>query len=272
MAIERSVVVPLPAVQWGGLQTFAANLHAGLRRAGWRWTVIIPPNAPEVRQRLRDAGVEVISAPLLRLRRSPVESLRTLAGLASNVRLLAALPQVRRATLVQAVGAHHFHGPLLARRLGKPLVWQIHSSILPAPLRRLVSPFISRQADSVMTNGREVANAFWPQKSPGPNHFVFYAPVDSERYAPNPDWRATARRDLGLDEDEVVVGTIGNRVWQKNHRLLVEAARHLAPLYPRLRFVVFGAKHEGYEADYERTVLKPAELLNRPLSQLRSLR
>src|ERR1700761_2114180 len=100
MAAERSVVVPLPAVQWGGLQAFAANLQSGLRRANWRWTVIVPPDAPEVKRRLQEAGVEVIAAPLPRLRRSPLATCKTLAALSRDVSMLATLPEVRQATLI----------------------------------------------------------------------------------------------------------------------------------------------------------------------------
>jgi glycosyltransferase involved in cell wall biosynthesis len=265
MAVERSVVVPLPAVQWGGLQAFAANLQSGLKQADWRWTVIIPPDAPEVQRRLRESGVEVISASLPRLRRSPLATCKTLSSLSADVSLLATLPRVREASLIQAVGAHHFHGPMLAGKLGKPLVWQIHSSILPSPLRKLVAPMISRRADSVMTNGYKVAEAFWGKKTVDQNNFVFYAPVDSEKYAPDAEKRLAARYELGVKGDEVIVGTIGNRVWQKNHQLLVEAARRLAPVCPKLRFVVLGAPHEAYRREYEETVQKPAERLNREI-------
>jgi glycosyltransferase involved in cell wall biosynthesis len=262
MPIERSVLVPLPPVQWGGLQTFAANLGSGLRKAGWRWTVIIPPEATDVHRRLQEAGVEVVSAPLLRFRRSPILTMRAIVGLAGNVRALAGLREAGEATLVQAVGAHHLHGPMLARKLQKPLVWQLHSSILPAPLRRVMAPIISGRADAVMTNGRKVAKQFWGKETSGPNHFVFYAPVDPGKYAPNREARAAARRELGCDGDTVLVGTLGNRVWQKNHSSLVDAARRLSPHFPKLRFLIMGAVHDAYRKEYEQAVAKPAEVLN----------
>jgi len=262
VAVERSVLVPLPAVQWGGLQTFAVNLSAGLKRAGWRWTVVVPSGAAEVQRRLRQSGVEVVSAPLLRFRRSPWLTLRTVMGLAGNVRLLANLPEAGHATVIQAVGAHHFHGPLLARKLQKPLVWQVHSSILPPNLRRLVSPIISARANAIMTNGRAVAKAFWRKESLGPNHFVFYAPVDTDKYAPSQETRATARRALNCDHETVMIGTVGNYVWQKNHGFLVEAAGQLSPLYPKVRFLIIGAVHEEYRKRYEETVKRPAAILN----------
>jgi glycosyltransferase involved in cell wall biosynthesis len=262
MPAERSVLVPLPPVQWGGLQTFAANLNPGLRKAGWRWTVIVPPEAPEIRQRLQDAGVEVVSSPLLRFRRSPILTMRAIAGLAHNVRALSNLPEAGRATLVQAVGAHHLHGSMLASRLQKPLVWQIHSSILPAPFRKVMAPVIAARADVVMTNGRTVARQFWGKESLGDSHIVFYAPVDTSKYAPNGEVRAAARLALGCGDETVIVGTTGNRVWQKNHSFLVDTARRLSSHYPKVRFLIMGAAHEAYRREYQETVEKPAEILN----------
>ncbi|MGO9439986.1 MAG: glycosyltransferase family 4 protein [Terriglobales bacterium] len=258
----RSVLVPLPPVHWGGLQAFAANLSAGLREAGWRWTVVVPPEATEVQQRLCEAGVDVLSLPLARFRRKPMLTLKALASLPGNIRSLAKRPEAAEASIVQAVGAHHFHGAMLAAKLRKPLVWQIHSSILPRAARKTVAPIISRRADAIMTNGRAVAKAFWGKESLGTGHFVFYAPVDTNVYAPNPQARAAARHELGCSEDDVVVGTVGNRVWQKNHRFLVDAAVELAHLYPRLRFLVLGAPFEQYSKEYAETVERPAAKLN----------
>jgi glycosyltransferase involved in cell wall biosynthesis len=250
-------------VQWGGLHAFAASLNAGLRSAGWRWTVIIPPDVPEVQQRLRNAGVEVVSAPLLRFRRSPLKNIQTLTGMAENIRSLALLTQVQQATLIQAVGAHHLHGAMLASKLCKPLVWQLHSSILPRPLRQIAAPFIAARAHATMANGHAVARAFWPDASTAKNRFLFYAPVDTERFRPNADARAAARASLRYEEETLVVGTLGNRVWQKNHSMLIDVARRLTPHYPRVRFLILGERHPGFSREYARHVEKPAALLNR---------
>jgi len=258
----RSVLVPLPPVHWGGLQAFAANLNSGLRDAGWRWRVIVPPEATEVRERLCDAGVDVLALPLVRFRRKPMLTLKALASLPGNIRSLANQPEAVEASVVQAVGAHHFHGALLAKKLHKPLVWQIHSNILPRGARKIVAPIIFRRAHTIMTNGRAVARAFWGKEDLGARHFVFYAPVDTNKFAPNPQARIAARRELRCGEDAVIVGTVGNRVWQKNHRFLIDAAFELAPLYPKLRFLILGAEFDQYRSEYAETVERPAARLN----------
>jgi glycosyltransferase involved in cell wall biosynthesis len=261
-AILRSVLVPLPPLEWAGLQVFAANLNPALRAAGWRWITVVPEEAKIVQNRLREAGVDVVPAALPRFRRSPVETLKTLWALPSNARQLAAMPEARGADIVQAVGAHHPHGMLLASRLRKPFVWQLHSSVIPYIGRRIIAPIISAKADAIMTNGRRVARAFWGRDDLGPNHFVFYAPVNAERFRPNPAARAAARSELGYSDEDVVVGTVGNRVWQKNHELLINVAGQLAGRHRRLRFCILGAPSESYQRTYQESVEAPAAELN----------
>jgi glycosyltransferase involved in cell wall biosynthesis len=258
----RSVLVPMPPVQWGGLQAFAANLNAGLRDAGWRWLVVVPPEAVSVRERLAETDVEVIPSPLARFRRSPVLTFEALAKLPGQIRQLSSRADIAKVSVIQAVGAHHLHGAMLAAKLRKPLVWQIHSSILPRPVRRLIAPLILSRSHAIMTNGRQVARAFWGRDTLGCRHFVFYAPVDSSRFAPNEAARVEARRQLNIEDDCVLVGTVGNRVWQKNHGFLAKAAESLAELYPRLRFLILGEEPQPPSGDYEREVVIPARNLN----------
>jgi glycosyltransferase involved in cell wall biosynthesis len=262
MSNLRSVLVPLPPTQWGGLHAFAANLNAGLRDAGWRWIVVVPPDATDVMDRLREANVDVVVSPLARFRRSPALTLRSLAKLPGEISKLASKKDIYGVSVVQAVGGHHPHGAMLAAKLGKPLVWQLHSSILPAPVRRLIAPVISGRSHAIMTNGWQVSKAFWKRGGPGSRHFVFYAPVDALRFAPNEAARRAARHELGFSDDNVVVGTVGNRVWQKNHSFLINAAESLLSLYPKLRFLILGDETQSSSQEYEREVEAPARSLN----------
>jgi glycosyltransferase involved in cell wall biosynthesis len=65
------------------------------------------------------------------------------------------------------------------------------------------------------------------------------APLDE--FAPVPRERALrVRRDLGLPEEALVVGTIGRLNAQKGHRFLLDAAALLLPRHPRLRVLIAG--------------------------------
>jgi glycosyltransferase involved in cell wall biosynthesis len=233
-----------------------------LRSAGWRWLTVVPEGATLVQEGLRDSGVDVIAASLPRFRRSLIKTASSLLQLPSELAKLAAMDEVQSVDIVQAVGGHHPHGALLAAKLRKPLVWQLHSSIMPYLARRIVAPIIDSRSDAIMTNGRKVAAAFWGRENIGPDHFVFYAPVDIAKFRPDPEARAAARAALGYGEDSVVVGTVGNRVWQKNHELLVGVAAKLAGRLPNLKFCVLGAPSDSYRAPYAEKVEAPAAALN----------
>jgi glycosyltransferase involved in cell wall biosynthesis len=52
--------------------------------------------------------------------------------------------------------------------------------------------------------------------------------------------REAVRRELGLNDDDFVVGTVARLVPIKNHSLIVQSASRLAPVLPCLRFVFVG--------------------------------
>jgi glycosyltransferase involved in cell wall biosynthesis len=65
------------------------------------------------------------------------------------------------------------------------------------------------------------------------------APLDE--FAPRPPERVRAlRRELGLPEDALVVGTIGRLNEQKGHRYLLDAAAQFLPRHPTARLLIVG--------------------------------
>ena len=66
---------------------------------------------------------------------------------------------------------------------------------------------------------------------------VDLARFDPERHA---DARAQVRAELGVDDDEVVVGLVGRLVAEKGYRELFEAVRGLGHVHPGMRVVVAG--------------------------------
>ncbi|MEY4753559.1 MAG: hypothetical protein RJA44_1234 [Pseudomonadota bacterium] len=63
-------------------------------------------------------------------------------------------------------------------------------------------------------------------------------PVD--KFAPTPERRAQARRTLGIQHDELLIGAVGRLVELKNHQLLIEILPALAQQFPKLRLAVIG--------------------------------
>jgi glycosyltransferase involved in cell wall biosynthesis len=65
--------------------------------------------------------------------------------------------------------------------------------------------------------------------------------VDLERFHPQaPELRKEVRTELGVDEDQVVVGAVGRLVWEKGYAELFAAAKQLLARRPELVVVVAG--------------------------------
>lgn len=58
---------------------------------------------------------------------------------------------------------------------------------------------------------------------------------------PNGASRAAARTSLGLDDDAIIIGTVGRLVKVKNHRLLLAAAAPICYRLPKVKIVLLGA-------------------------------
>jgi glycosyltransferase involved in cell wall biosynthesis len=256
----KRVLIPLPPVKWGGLHAFVANLAPAMRNAGWEFVIVVPSEALEVAERLTASGLETVSMPLGRLRRSPLESFHTLFNLTAEINALTSLCKERNIDILQAVGGHHYHGLLTARATQLPLVWQLHSNILPPTIRKIVASIIRHNADAIMTNGEAVARSFFGTVPE--NTYIFYAPVDATKFTPNAGARHAVRCELGIPQDAFVCGTIGNRVCQKNHQRLMAVAEASSLSYPGLRYLVVGAPFPEYAETYKAQVENVAARLN----------
>lgn len=259
----KRVLVPLPPTTWGGLHAFSQNIAPALRSLGWEQVLVVPKEATEIVARLKSSGLHVIATDVGRLQKSPIATARTIAGIPSEIAALCTLCSDQQISVVQAVGAHHYHGILTARGSGLPLVWQLHSDILPAPLRAIASRLIRGNAKVIMTNGFRVGRSFFGAGFEEMGARVFYAPLDANRFLASPERRIAARAELDIPQNAVVVGTIGNRVAQKDHALLVQIANLTRHLYPQLRYLILGADNAAYQARYLREVVVLADELNR---------
>jgi len=117
----------------------------------------------------------------------------------------------------------------------------------------------------IMTNGKAISKSFFGKKEYGNRNKTFYAPVDLTLFNPNSNDRISARKILQIPKESIVCGTIGNRVHQKNHELLMEVAALTQHLYPSLRYLILGSPNAAYNQQYSAGVINSAEKLNEKL-------
>jgi glycosyltransferase involved in cell wall biosynthesis len=228
-----------------------------------RLSVLLPAAPGDAAGRLRAAGVEVLTAPLGRLRasRDPRVHLATAAGWPGDVARIAAAARQVRADAVLLNGLANPQAALAARRAGAALVWQLLDTRTPRPLARLLRPWV-RRADAVMATGRRVADLELGSAgcaALGPRLVTFVPPVDVARWAPDPEAAAAARAELGLG-DAPVVGAIANLTAQKGHRAFLAAAARLRARRPQVRFLWLGRPLPGQRAYADALLAEAAAL------------
>jgi glycosyltransferase involved in cell wall biosynthesis len=232
---------------FGGPQNRILRLAPMLADRGWRTLAIIPDEPGTSRTRLEEGGVDVAPIRLHRLRRRPEHLAPLVVRFPGEISTIRRLIKTRDVDVMVVVGIENPHGAIAARMENKPIVWQVNGTQTPMILRRAMVPVVRRLADVVMTTGRKIATEYpGLVESFGQRWAPFFSPVDVDLFVPDGGRRRRAREELGLNETDVVIGTVGNRNPQKGHDIFVRAAAAVKQTRPDLRFVILGAKDESH--------------------------
>jgi glycosyltransferase involved in cell wall biosynthesis len=238
---------------FGGPHNQALLLARALTRRGVSLTVVLPLGASVAVERLEEAGVDVVTIPLHRVRATldPVEHLRLIGTLPGEVQALRDVIRTTGVDIVQIGGLVNPHGAIAARLERAAVVWQLLDTRPPMPFRRLMMPLVLRLADVLMSTGATVAHAHPGAEGFGDRLYVFFPPVDTEAFTPGSIDRGAARASFGLKDGDVVLGTVGNLNPQKGHEYLLRCAALTRRVRNDVRVLLVGASHETHRA-YER--------------------
>lgn len=244
---------------YGGAHNQAVRLTPLLRDRGWDTVVVLPEEEGDALGRLLAQRIDVVSVPLDRLRMTP--SLKSQARLVSRFRPqvgnLSRLIRELDADIAQLPGITSPQAAVAARREGVAVAWQLLDTRPPALLRRAAMPMVKRLADVVMTTGVEVAKLYPGTSKLGERWVSFVPPVDPAEFHPDAERRRIARAALGVEDEQLVVGTVGNRNPQKGHEYLIRALSTVRGSHSAAVLRVRGNAspvHRTYEAKLQREV------------------
>ncbi len=227
---------------FGGPANRNAMVADSLRSKDVRTHIVIPDEPGNAATRLRELGVEPVQIPLKRLRavRNPSTHLDYLRAGRGDIGRLRALIRDLDIDVVLVNGTGNPHAALAARAEGTPVVWQLLDTFPPRAFLSVMMPVALRLSEVLMTNGMTVAAAH-PGAMAFEGPLISFGPcIPTERFTSDPDVRRAARRELGVDDDDVVVGTVNNVNKMKGHRTFIRAAAELRRTRDA-RFVILGA-------------------------------
>ncbi len=153
---QPRVLTVICAPDWGGLHAVVERTTPFICEQGFQRIVILPVSQPGIRERLEAAGCTVRHRNFVRPRRSASLALwwRFLRGFASDVSVISGMAREHQVSLIEACGLHHLQPVAAARKLGLPLIWQLHGTSAPRVMRCLIGRLAARWADVVMTSGK----------------------------------------------------------------------------------------------------------------------
>ncbi len=163
-----------------------------------------------------------------------------------DVRVLSRLTRLMRRRRVDAVvtvgaGDKMFWGRVAAWRAGVPVVLSaLHSTGWPdgvGRLNRWLTPLTDAFIGVATEHGRHLVEN---ERFPADKVRVIPNGVDTERFQPRPEIRATLRKELGIPPTAPVCGIVAALRPEKNHLLFLRAAKLVKHELPAARFVIIG--------------------------------
>ncbi len=253
---------------FGGPHNQALRLAGPLAAAGWETVVLLPDEPGNSADRLRAAGIEVVTAPLSRIRATADvrRHVRMAARVRTDVETIRRIAREQEAELVLLGGLANPQAAIAGRAEGIAVVWQLLDTRLPLAARAAYFPLVARYADAIMVTGPRVAAVHPGVSSLDGRVISFFPPVDRSLFRADPAVRAAARRELGIPEDATVIGTAGNLNPMKGHPTFLQVAARLREERPDLRFLILGADY-SYRSEYSQSLWDEAERLGLSLGE-----
>jgi glycosyltransferase involved in cell wall biosynthesis len=247
-----------PGRALGGAEHSLLLLLQGLRASGVQAEVALFGDGP-FRDRLSALGVPTVDVALPRWTRAtgryrlpggPVGGAALMAGSLPVALRLAAAARRTGADLIHTNGMKaHLLGGLAGRLVRVPVIWHLRDFPPDGWAGRTFREAARRLPEMILTPSEAVAASVrLPART---RARVVPDPVDLDRFHPRIP-RDRIRRELGIGDEEPLIGMIAHLTPWKGHEVFLEIARAVADRVPHSRFIVVGGSiyethgHAGY--------------------------
>lgn len=258
MSVATRVLFVNPGRALGGAEHSLLLLLQGVRARSIEANVAIFSKGP-FRDRLSALGIPMVEVALPRWTRTagryrlpggPVGGAALMAGSLPAALRLAAAARRHGAGLIHTNGMKaHLLGGLAGRLVRVPVIWHLRDFPPEGWAGRTFHEAARLLPEVILTPSEAVAASVRLSGRRRPR--VVPDPVDLDRFHPALP-RERIRRELGVAEEEPLIGMIGHLTPWKGHEVFLEIARAVADRVPRSRFVVAGGSiyetqgHAGY--------------------------
>ncbi|MBD8897366.1 glycosyltransferase family 4 protein [Rhodanobacter sp. DHG33] len=209
----------------GGAEAHFVTLTQGLAKAGHIVEAVVHPGAPMA---------QALAGTSVRLHPGRFRNIFDLRGYSATI---AAARRLRPDWLVGDFGKEYWPLILIGRLLGIPVALFRHRL---KPMNGLSGRLVARCAQRFFAVSQYARRDYIEHGMPADRVQVLYNPVDTELCRPDPVQRAAALRQLGLEENALVLGCFGRLHEGKGIYTLLEAANAAMAQEPRLHCLWLG--------------------------------
>jgi glycosyltransferase involved in cell wall biosynthesis len=190
------------------------------------------------------------------LRRKYVKPSGLINRLSKNIQAYSYLNQLHREFNFQLVYSNTLAvvvGAWWARRRNLPHIWHIHEILLgPSPLVSMLAKMLDGSTTEPIVVSQAVGD-HWKNKLKKARPEVIYNGIPYEPYlAEFPD----AKKNLGIDEEKLVITMVGRINPGKGQLFFLEMAEILVNRFPQLHFLLVGDPFPGYEGIEQEIIQK----------------
>lgn len=219
-----------------------ANILENLDKKKFDVTVVLPSRGPlESILKKNNIQYKIIPFPLIgRAYLAPIDLMHFLfLGFVSFLKIY----QMVRKENVDIIYSNTLAvilGGVISLFSGKKHVWHLHEIINHPNIARIVfSRIVYLLSDAVIVNSRATGESWVKSYAPIKKKIkVILNSVDMQRF--NPDAGLDERKILGITDKDIIVGVIGRINRFKGHKVLLEAARKILKITPRVFFLIVG--------------------------------
>lgn len=213
--------------------------------------IVALPGPGELTDKLSGAGVRVVytrESVLRRVRFKLPKILGLLWNVVADTRRLVDIVRQENVKLIYSSTSAVVTGALAARVCGLPNIYHIHEIISqPSWLAKTIARMVLGNSSGVIAVSRSVRDYLLRYGRYGdPPVRVIHNGLDPLNFAVKENTEAL-RAELGANPGDILFGVIGRIHPWKGQRYFIEAARMVADVNPRARFVIVGGTFPGYE-------------------------
>ena len=236
--MEKKVLQVLGGLGRGGIETFIMNVYRSIDRSQIQFDFLLRTKGGDYEAEARSLGAEIF---IMGERNTGV------------IRYYHSLDVFfkERARFYDAIHVHasslsNIEVLYFAKKHGiQTRILHSHSSSISGSKLHFIThlcfkPFVKYLATFYIGCSKKAID--WMFSGTGVYNKVVLLPngIDVEEYRLNLQTRAFIRAELGLNDDNIIIGHVGRFVWIKNHKFIIDVFKHIITLNDKARLVLVG--------------------------------